>query len=109
MRLTEQYDKNAATSDERAALVAAIRALADFVETRTDLPVPNSVHAQHSLKGADPAHEDTVRDVAAKLGGEAQVDDAKARFWHYLTEHPMSVRYVVYGVLAEDDTEDGAS
>lgn len=107
--LPESYDKNAATSDERAAMVAAIRALADFVETRTDLPVPTSIHAQHSLPGIDPAHADFVREVAAQLGIEAKVSEAGAQVWYDLAKYPFSVRYAVHGFLRERNTEDGAS
>ena len=33
----------------RAEMVRSIRALADFIEQRTDLPVPHSVEAQYSV------------------------------------------------------------
>lgn len=40
-------------SENRARLVANIRALADFVETRTDLPVPQRCTAQYSVLESD--------------------------------------------------------
>ena len=36
-------------SGTRAEIVAGLRALADFIEARTDLPVPNHIRAQHSV------------------------------------------------------------
>jgi hypothetical protein len=78
-------------------MVAAIRALADFIEERTDLPVPNSVHAQYSLIGADPANEDVVRDVAAKLDAKPVITADCARVGIEIARFPASVDYVVHG------------
>lgn len=96
------------SAPDRAAMVAAIRALADFVETRTDLPVPTSVYAQHSLTRLDPANEDVVRDAAAKLGVEPNItaDSAAARF--ELSHYPVRVDYVVHGFVVGRDAEGGA-
>jgi hypothetical protein len=105
--LPESFDENATEEERRAAIVAGIRALADFVEARTDLPAPGSVHAQYSLPGVDPAHADFIRGVAARLGVEPAEDGSNV--WYYLAEYPTSVRYVVHGLLRERETQDGAS
>jgi hypothetical protein len=89
------------TAPDRAAMVAAIRALADFVEQRTDLPVPTSVRAQHSLITVDPQNIDRVREVADLLGVEANVYDITAMAEHTIAPFPTSVVYAVHGFHAE--------
>jgi hypothetical protein len=91
------------TAPDRAAMVAAIRALADFVETRTDLPVPTSVNAQHSLLGANPAHADAVREAAAALDVEPDIAETYASVRVQLSAYPESVSYSVYGFLRDDE------
>jgi hypothetical protein len=89
---------------QRASLVANIHALADFIETRTDLPVPNSVSAQHSvLTRHVPAFEDRVAIVQAAadaLGAEVIGTDSLYTK-HTIGDYPTSVAYVVHASPAE--------
>lgn len=63
--------------EHRAAVVASIRALADFVEQRTDLPVPDGVYAQHSiLGGTDEDKTAIVMESAAVMGVQPQTPSA---------------------------------
>jgi hypothetical protein len=91
------------TAPDRAAMVATIRALADFVETRTDLPVPTSVHAQHSLPGHDPTNADAVREAAAALDVEPDIGETAAYARVQLSAYPVSVSYMVHGFTSQPE------
>jgi hypothetical protein len=100
------------TAPDRAAMVAAIHALADFVETRTDLPVPTSVHAQHSLPGHDPTNADAVREAAAALDVEPDIAETYASVRVEISAYPTMVVYTVHGFTSHGFTsqpEGGAS
>jgi len=86
---------------ERAQLVADIRALADFIEARTDLPAPQSVHGQYSMWESHGNFEDRcaeVRRVAEELdvdiadGGRSirypMGDDRWPRVWYVVNAAP---------------------
>lgn len=89
----------------RAAVVAGIRALADFVEQHTDLPVPQISGAQYSY--LDTPYEDVkrgVRRAAESLGVEPviEADHASVRVnvasGGYPSPLPMfSVIYTIHG------------
>jgi hypothetical protein len=84
--------------DERARYVAALRALADFVESRTDLPVPNDTPtAQVSwFRSDDP--EAKVPEVALLLGVEVERDDRERSTVLTATyEDPAGFSFVAYG------------
>ena len=85
-------------SPDRAAVVAAIRALADFVEARTDLTPPDRVLAQVSLPVPTPDNEVAVAVAAKALGVPARrIDD---HVWcDYTVSATPLVRYAVTGVL----------
>lgn len=87
----------------RAEMVAAIRALADFVETRTDVPVPNSVRAQASMITYSPDHELTVRAAADALGVPASIDDRSAYATFEVFPYPATAGYAVHGFLRDPD------
>jgi hypothetical protein len=86
------------TEAQRSALVANIRALADFIESRTDLPVPDSVDAQHSIQRNDvPDYAkrlDMVRQSAEVLPGSAI--SATGTLTFNLGEYPARVQYVIW-------------
>jgi hypothetical protein len=67
--MTDQPTTPTESAEQRRAdVVAGIRALADFLESNPDLPVPNSIHAQHSIYGdLDDAGRDLIRSVGEKL------------------------------------------
>lgn len=99
----------------RAAVVAGIRALADLIESRTDLPVPNHVGGQYTvlpLRGPDT--ERIVREVAANLGVDTEVGEtftsatlAIAKGGWQTGLPWFSVDYVVHGGLPTTDAEGG--
>lgn len=90
---------------DRAVMVAAIRALADFIEQRTDLPVPTSVRAQHSLLNIDPGHADTIRALGELVGTAGEITDDGAYLHHETSPWPASVTYAVHGRLREGGAE----
>jgi hypothetical protein len=99
--------------EHRAAVVAGIRALADFIEQHTDLPVPQGVNAQYSVLGESP-YVEIVRDAARVLGVEPLIDDDSASVHHVLASggYPspppyFRVTYTVHGntALADDQPE----
>jgi hypothetical protein len=63
----------------RAELIADLRAFADLLEARPDMPAPPNVHVQHSLYHRDfPTDEERVAEVerlAAILGVEVDRRD----------------------------------
>ena len=96
--------------ERRAKVVAGIRALADLIESDTQLPAPHAVHAQHSILGdLDAAGEQLVRDVAEHLGITQQgyaphksymeIDDRTAFATHLLSTGSWDIRidYTVHG------------
>jgi hypothetical protein len=120
--MTDQATETIETTDaRRTAVVAAIRALADLIEAHPDLPVPNSVHAQHSIcDDLDDNGRDFIRAVAAKLGlGEREpgvdsylrLDDDSASARYQVAEGyspelgSWRVAYVVHGAVRDADTE----
>jgi hypothetical protein len=72
-------DQRTGSPRRRAEVVAGIRALADLIETNLDLPVPNSVRAQHSIRG-DLTDEgrDLIRAAAQTLGVDPRMDETSA-------------------------------
>jgi len=98
--------------EHRAAVVAGIRALADFIEQRTDLPVPDAIGAQFSQLDVDKT-EKTVRAAAAALGVEVSVhaDGTGMSARHVLGDEydaPYYARidYVVHGFLPAEATRE---
>lgn len=106
---TDRPDEN--SPEHRAAVVAGIRALADFVESRTDLPVPHSVAAQHSFPGRlDQGGVSHARELAARLGVEPDISDTSIHArteiasGGYLTNLPyFRVTFTLHGFLAGED------
>lgn len=89
--------------DERARYVAALRAQANFVETRTDLPVPNNgPHAQVSLFRLDDG-EQAVHDAALLLGVKVEQDERPSGAMTFTATHtdPAGFEYVVYAHLSK--------
>lgn len=96
------------TPGHRAAMIAGIRALAQFVEDHPELPCPNRVTAQHSFM--EPLNLDTfeyepvpdapklelIRRVADQLGVQADIHAESASVRHDITEY---VTYVVHAKL----------
>jgi hypothetical protein len=104
MPSTSTPGRSTGSPQRRAEVVASIRALADLIETNTDLPVPQSVDAQYSIFG-DLTDEgrDLVYATARALGVEARIDDDIATA-HLEVAHeysradgPFIVRYVIHG------------
>jgi len=95
-----------AEQQKRDQLVLGLRSLANFIESRTDLPVPNSVRAQHSILIHDvPEYADRIALVTefAKLLPEARLDYADALRFD-LSPYPAEVTYVIH-VQPEPDAE----
>lgn len=92
----------------RAAVVAGIRELADFIERHTDLPVPQSVGAQYSYLDA-PFEEaaQAVRGFAKLMGGEVDITDDAATVRRRIAEarypSPLPWFTVTYTVHASRD------
>jgi hypothetical protein len=61
-----------AKDQHRAAVVAGIRALADFIENNPALPLPHSVNTQHSIFGG---LDDTGRELIRQVGEQLQLPD----------------------------------
>lgn len=91
--------------EHRAAVVAQVRALADWIEQRTDLPVPTSISAQHSLPSLDPTNEDVVRAAAEALGVEPDIYETAALARYAISTYPLRLDYVVHGFLPTSDDE----
>jgi hypothetical protein len=84
-------------TERRAALVEGIRALADLIEARTDLPVPQSVHAQYSMWDAHGTFEQRgaeVRRVAEALGAGI-VEHGRTVYYRIGESDGPRVQYVV--------------
>lgn len=97
----------------RAQLVVAIRALADFIETHTDLPAPQSCHAQYSMWDMHGNYEDRcaeVRRVAEALDVDIADSGRTVRFPMGKDRYPC-VHYVVNAApeTAEERYAGGAS
>jgi len=86
---------------QRAQLVAEIRALANFIEVNTELPAPQSCHAQYSMWETHGNYEDRcaeVRRVAEALdeditdGGRTirfpMGEDRYPRAWYVVNAAP---------------------
>jgi hypothetical protein len=99
--------------DHRARVVAGIRALADLIETNTDLPVPDSVGAQHSISGdLDDDGRQLVRDAAAALGVEPRIKEYLATTRHVVAQNDWDtgqqyfyISYVVHGSRPEPSAD----
>jgi len=88
------------TAPDRVSAVAAIRALADFLEANPELPVPISVSAQHSIIGDNVTDEQLVamvREAADHLAETPQIDDEDAAVTHVLNQWDPYVSYTVHG------------
>lgn len=96
---------------ERAQLVAEIRALADFIETRTDLPAPQSCHAQYSMWDTHGNYEDRcaeVRRVAEALDLDIEDHGRTIRFPMGKDHYPR-VHYVVNAAPESDHERAGGA
>lgn len=79
----------------RAAVIAGIRALADLLENNPDLPTPDSVHAQHSLRGGlDDAGRDVIRRVGEKFN-LPNLDDGYAESYVRFDNDSAAAHYLV--------------
>ncbi|MEU6429539.1 hypothetical protein ABZ860_26890 [Microbispora sp. NPDC046973] len=68
--------------DHRSALIAGLRALADFLEANPAVPVPRSVNVLHfPQRGSDAEMRAEVDQVADLLG--APIDPLDQKFGHY--------------------------
>jgi hypothetical protein len=89
---------------QRAAMISAIRGLADLLEARPELPAPTSVRAQASILAVDvPDYENrTMIALAAAqvLGTELEMGGECARY--VLSPYPNEVQYVVHAQPAAD-------
>jgi len=68
---------NPGTADERAAFIAGLRALANFLKAHPDMPFPDGDHQRHLLCapfGPDDERRAFVDRVAAMLGTSAAYD-----------------------------------
>ncbi|MQA86725.1 MAG: hypothetical protein GEV03_19370 [Streptosporangiales bacterium] len=83
-----------------ARLVAGLRALADFLETRPELPAPLTVDATVFVsEDADEAMRAEVERVAAQIG--STVDNGCSAHGHYRTSVAFGpVQYRAVAVLA---------
>lgn len=93
--------------DERAAMVAGLRALAQLLEERPEVPCPRTIDAQHTVLPRftatgekvplpDDAKIAAVREIATALGIWPLIDDTRAGF-----RYPLggNVYYVVGTLL----------
>lgn len=91
--------------DHRGAIVAGLRAMADFLETRPDVPLSDYayVNVQHSvLHGTDDEKIAEVRRIAELLGVEARIyDDGTA----IVCRHPVAelTTFTVHALLTPAD------
>ena len=73
-----------ANRDERARLIAGLRALADFLEERQEVPAPQWVDVMvFPPKVSDDEKKREIDQIAALIG--STVDDQTARNLHYTT------------------------
>lgn len=97
---------------ERAQLVAEIRALADFIEARTDLPAPQGCHAQYSMWDKHGNYEDRCAEVR-RVAGALDVDIADGgrtiRFPMGEDHYPRAWYVVNAAPEADDERAGGAS
>jgi len=107
----DRIDYPTETAENRAAVIAGFRAFAQFLEDRPDVPCPQYIRQQHSY--LEPLNLSTyqrmpvpdaekiafVRDVARKLGVDAQISDTSV----YL-EYQIAPRttYTVHAALRGD-------
>jgi hypothetical protein len=84
-------------TERRAALVKGIRALADLIEARTDLPVPQSCGAQYSMWDTHGDFERRcaeIRRVADALEGRGEISDHGRTVRFEVSGYPARVAYV---------------
>jgi hypothetical protein len=82
---------------ERTQYCANLRALADFIELRTDLPVPQGVHVQYSvLDGAYADRLAEVRRVADALGVQPHMDGHAATYYLVGSRYTNRVEYCIH-------------
>lgn len=102
--------QNTGSPERRAEVVAGIRALADLIETNLDLPVPQSISAQHSIIG-DLTSEGIalIRSAAGTLGVEPKIEPGRATAQRTIAEGGnwrdliFFVRYTVFGSTEQAD------
>jgi hypothetical protein len=103
----------AVTTEQRAEVIAGLRAMAQFLQDRPEVPCPQYVRQQHSF--LEPLDTSTwervpvpdaekirfVQSVAAMLGVEAEVTEAYA-----MVEYAVGARttYAVHANLRGDGT-----
>ncbi|MBN6057207.1 hypothetical protein JYK22_35110, partial [Nonomuraea sp. RK-328] len=86
---------NNRTDDHRAQLIHGLRALAAFLETRPDLPVPHDIDVMVSIRH-DSAHESMgeVQRIAQILGTPADLDKTSGHSRASLSFGPVCYRAV---------------
>jgi hypothetical protein len=108
-------DSTSKSPEHRAAVVVGIRALADFIENRTDLPVPTSVDCQHSNLEVDKT-EELVHATAPALDVEPNIYADRSNgmsVTHLIGDkygrgpYEVGIRYTVHGFLPAVDAEAG--
>jgi len=98
-------------NEKRTRVVAALRALATFIEDNPQLPVPNSVSAQYSyLDNADRSTRLALVAAAAEhMGVEQVVSDSHASTERMFGGKYSGFRYVVFTRLPEPTTAEVVS
>jgi hypothetical protein len=108
----------AVTPEQRAEIIAGLRAMAQFLEDRPEVPCPQNVREQHSF--LEPLDTSTwervpvpdaekirfVQSVAAMLGVEAQITDRSVSM-----EYAVAARttYTVHANLRGDGTAEAVT
>jgi len=89
-----------ANQEERGRLIAGLRALADFLEDRQEVPAPQWVDVMvFPPKISDDEKKREIDHIAALIG--SPVDDLTARNLHYTTtRHFGPVRYDAVAIPA---------
>ena len=99
-----------ANSAERSDLIAGLRALADFLESRLEIPAPRWTEVMvFPPASADSEKTAEIDAIAALIG--AAVDDQTADRGHYTTSRsfgPVQYRAVAIPAGARDDTNEEA-
>lgn len=90
------------TYDPRAALIAGLRDMADFLETNPDIPAPDSLPVLHYFPdGQTDADKRTgVDKIAAYLG--SSIDLGYIKYGHYVTGIAFGpIRYQAIAITTE--------
>jgi len=88
--------------DPRAALIAGLRDMADFLETNPDIPTPHSSPTLYHFPDGqtDADKRDGVDTIAAYLG--SSIDLGSLEYGHYVTQIAFGpVRYQAVAITAE--------